>query len=251
MLNLPRGWSEVTVEAYAEMVELQDEAPGVYGFMTGVLSILSGEDEEDIGDRSAKEVRRLFESVGFLKRPTQSAPARTLKVGEDVLTYKGVNSITLGELIDLTEWNASEVNLSKMAALMYRKTKAGEWGETIVEPRVYNLEERARLIGEKSVAEVRGVLLDFRSFNEMIRQEYAPIFTQPESEEEEEADEMPDIRNNYREKLQKQKEEAAKKHGWLRLVHEMCGDDVTKSREVLNTSAIYILNIMAMKHDLK
>lgn len=252
-MNLPQKWSEIPLETYLELRGISgDNFNGMTSYMVEVISILSGEDVEDIFDRGLSKVKELYERVSFVNSPPVTKVKKTLEVGGLKLTYKGMR-ITFGELIDLSKWNEGEGQPHKMAATLYRQTRVGEWGQLEFEPRVYNTEERAAHFLSLSTYEVWGVVEEFRRFNNQIREKYEDLF----KEDPEEEDPSEYIEGAEKEVLTIQSvraaalEKAKKHHQWQSLVFELAGKDITKINEVLKTDAIVVLNMLAMIHDTK
>lgn len=256
-MRLPANWNEITVSTFLELRDLKSEDFGsVSEMMLEVIAVLSGDDPDDLGELPSRKVKELYQRAAFIHKMPRSRAPQQIEINGEKFTYKGIDSISLSEWIDLTEWNEEnpdeekEVELHKMAALLYRKTRLGEWGETIFEPRVYDLEGRAREILEQPLPVAWGVVNDFRNWNESVRSTYEGLFTDPDDDEDDDPeDETPDRRTIGKMKAEALKK-AKKKHQWQKLVHDFSGGDITKRVQVLQTPAIYVLNVLAMHHDL-
>lgn len=249
-MDLPKSWSDITVELYAELQQVRAENfKGVTGMMVEVLSILSGEDVEVIEEMPTRRIKKLYDSVAFIQSPPRVRPAREFDLNGLQLRYKGMG-LTLGEYIDLVGWNTGIVQAEYIAATLYRRVRLGDWGEDLFEPRVYDLEERATAFAAMPVSKVWGCVNDFRDFNTMIREKYGELFPSEEPEEDE-GDEPKENRRTIGSQANEAKERARKLHQWQKLVHDLCGGDITKRSEVLKTPVIYVFNTMGMTHDLK
>lgn len=249
-MELPENWSQVSLETYLEIRRISGEDfKGVTSLMVEVLSIVSGEDSEVIADMKVKEIKKLYDKVAFVQEQPRIRVCKEITVAGQKFRFKGMG-LTLGEYIDLVGWNEGEIKADLMAAALYRKTKKGRWGETVWEPRDYDLRERADLFLDLPVSQVWGVVNEFREFNVMIREKYGDLFPEPETEEPEEA-EAGVKRRTIGSQHNEAKERARKLHQWQKLVHDLCGGDITKRLEVLRTPVIYVFNIMGMNHDLK
>lgn len=247
-MKLPQSWNDITVAQYRELREANaSEFSGLVGMMAEVLAILTETEPGDIlSAYRPRKIREFYAKVEFIHRPPN--PKLRHEIGE--YRYKGTTGLTLGEYIDLLSWNESSKG-EYFAALLYRKTRQGSWGETEMEPRVYDLEERAREFDDMTISQVWGCVNDFRAFNERLREAFKDIFPMPDADEEEPEEESKAERRTISSMRDQAREEARKRHQWQKLVHDLCDGDITKRTEVLKTPVIYVFNVLGMQHDLK
>lgn len=249
-MELPTDWSQIPLDLYLELRKVKvEDFQGVTGMMIEILSIVSGEDVEVIEEMPTKKIKRLYDQISFIHDTPNSKPLQRIELGGVEYRYKGM-SLTLGEYIDLLSWNEGDIDADLIAAALYRRTRIGDWGELVFEPRVYNERDRADLFLALPTTKVWGVVNDFREFNGMIRDKYGDLFPEPEPEEKEEGDGKPQ-RRTLGSQGAAERQKAIKLHQWQKFVHDLCGGDVTKRLEVLRTPVIYIFNTLGMAHDLK
>jgi len=93
------------------------------------------------------------------------------------------------------------------------------------------------------ICDVFYAVSDFLEFRKDIIERYKGIFSPDELDDEDELDE------EFEEEEEVDESTPENKWGWLAVVYNMAGGDITKSDEVLNKSLISVLNWASMRYD--
>lgn len=254
---LPSNWKGVTVAQYNEIKEAPEAKEGLLSFMVWALAVLKDQEVEEVESLTPSEIAEQFEKIKFiLTEPKPRETVTKIKLGENVLTLKPMQSISFGEAIDAYEiLKNDEGQVEKMAALFYRKTALDEFGNVVFEGRNYNYEEREELFKEVNVNDASTALYLFKELNRAIREKYAELFEEPEPEETDDDEDDDEEEETERETVQAARQraiqEARKKHGWLITALSLTNKDYTKLNDVLKMNFGYVLNILAIEHETK
>ena len=130
-LNLPKQWSQVTIEQFIEIRSLNLE-DGTLQYNTDVLSILSDLPIEELDEIELDELQELTKQLAWMT----SEPSKRYQHQLGELKLKPFVDITLGEFITLESFVTDDYikNLRNICAILYRKTSTDEWGNVITEP---------------------------------------------------------------------------------------------------------------------
>ena len=184
----PKNWKKLTVKDWKEFREVvAEDFDSVIDYKIERFSVLM--DIDNINDywrkKTVKDFKELSKVYAWANRPPTGKPREEI----NGLYYKGLDGITLGEYIDLSEFcNKGFIeNFERICSVQYRKRKTGEWGEVIIEPySVYSTKDRASIFEELPITDVYGVLVDFLEFRGVFMEKFAPLFEEPEIETDEE-----------------------------------------------------------------
>jgi hypothetical protein len=177
-----------------------------------------------------------------------SEPSKNYKhvIGE--YHYKPLNTLTVGEFIDLEHYFSKDYNqhVGHIASIIYRKVMTNEWGEIVFEPYEFKPSLRCSIFDEVCINDIYGILPEYLAYRESFMTTYANLFTDEDGSEEDE-DEVPVTSDEAKAVALKKSE---KKWGWERLIYSLCNEDLTKFNEVTNLSLIMTFNMLGMKKEL-
>ena len=244
MINLPKQWSQVTLEQFIEFNQIAKDQ-GAYYYNSEALSILSNEPIEVIEDFDVDELTELIRENDWCA----SEPSKRYKHEVLGMKFKPFSKLTLYEYIDLDYFFTDNyiTNLHKVCAILYRQTKLNEWGDEIMEPYDFDCNIRAEKFLDLPITDVYGILQEFIKYRDNFLKNYENLFSGELDEElsDEERKEMdPD------EIKEIEKEQAQTKWSWEQTIYNLTKGDITKSDKVGALPLIYVFNILSMKKEL-
>jgi hypothetical protein len=244
MIQLPKQWSQVTLEQYIEFNKIAKDQ-GAYYYNSEALSILSNEPMEVIEDLDVDELTQLIKDNKWCA----SEPSKRYKHEMLGMKFKPFSKLTLYEYIDLDYYFVNDYigNLANICAICYRQTRVNEWGEEILEPYDFDCTLRAEKFYDLPITDVYGVLHEFIKYRDTFLKNYENLFS-GELDEELSNEE----RNNMdaEEVKEIEKEQAQAKWSWEQTIYGLTKGDITKSEKVGALPLIYVFNILAMKKEL-
>jgi hypothetical protein len=244
-MYLPKQWSEVTLEQFIEISEI-DKEQGAYYYNSEILSIITNEPTEDIEDLDIDELNAL---VGQCKWAL-SQPSNKFKSELLGMKVKPLSKLCLYEYIDLDYYFTHNyiTNLANICAILYRQSKVNEWGEEIIEPYEYDCTIRADRFLDLPITDVYGIINEFLKFRENFLKTYQNLFQGeelPELTAEEKAELTPD------ELKEEEENKKGSKWSWERMIYGLCNNDLTKSDKIGGLPLTYVFNMMGMKKELE
>jgi hypothetical protein len=250
MLHLKErtGWSDVLVEEFQELYELEREQP--IDYLTERLSILLDIDVDD-EEFQQQDVDFLFDLINkykWLDSAPPEQPKKTIQLNGLSLKLKPLNEITVGEFIDLNHLLEEPIrNVHEIAAILYKQYRANEWGHEIEEPYTYNLKERSEAFLELPITEIYGLIYQFSNWKEWIHQQYTHIFIDPEDLEEDfERDNLSEAEQAEIERaIEVERREA--QWSWEFLLLNITQDRFEQIDTVLNMTIIFFFNFYSVK----
>lgn len=241
-MKLPSNWKQVRTEQFIEISELKEEDYGsLFLYNLEVLSIVSDTDIDELEDISPEELFKYMEQLKWMRRePPKKASGNVLDYSLHALAY-----LTLGQFIDLEHYFADGYvkNLTKIAAICYKKTRQNEWGYSEFEPYRYDIFERAEEFNEVPISDIYGVIPEYIKFREEFTKAYENLFEPNIEETDEELD--PEDR------IAEQEEKKAKKWSWENVIYQLAGEDITKVDQITDLPLILAFNFLSMKYELK
>jgi len=239
-LNLPKQWSQVTIEQFIEIRSLNIE-DGTLQYNTDVLSILSDLPIEDFDDIELDELQELTKQLAWMT----SEPSKRYQHQLDELKLKPFVDITLGEFITLEGFVTDDYikNLRNICAILYRKTSIDEWGNVITEPYKFKSSERAHLFDDYPITSVFGLIPEYLQFRQNFLDSHSNLMTESFEDDEESTD--------PEERKEQEEEKKSSKWGWEQLIWSMCNGDLSKFEAITDTKLILIFNFLAMRKELE
>ena len=244
MINLPKQWSQVSLEQYIEFNQIAKDE-GAYHYNSEALSILSNEPIEIIEDFDVDDLTELIRENTWCA----SEPSKRYKHEVLGMKFKPFNKLTLYEYIDLDYYFSNDYigNLANICAICYRQSRINEWGEEILEPYDYDCTIRADKFLDLPITDVYGIVHEFIKYRDNFLKNYENLFSGELDEEltDEERQEMdPD------EIKEIEKEQSFAKWSWEQTIYNLTKGDITKSDKVGALPLIYVFNILSMKKEL-
>jgi hypothetical protein len=240
MIHLPKSWSDVSVEQYIELMQL--EYSDIFTMQIERIALFADIPIEDLDDYSIEEIKQLNNRIKW----SYSEPSHNYKTELNEYRLKPFNTLTLGEYIDIEHFLGQGVydNLTKLFAIMYRKHKVDEWSNTKFEPYDYDIFERCDTFLPMPIESVYGVFKEWVSFKENIQSTYSNLLDTAISDEEvEQADE------EDKEDLQKEKQ--LQTMGWEFVLDNLTDNDITKMNAVLELPFILVMNTLSRRQSTK
>jgi hypothetical protein len=243
-MYLPKQWSEVTVEQFMEISEI-DKSQGAYYYNTEILSIICDEPSETIEDMDVDEMFKIVKQCKW----ALSQPSNKYKHELLGMKVKPFNKLCLYEYIDLDYYftNNYITNLANICGILYRQTKVNEWGEEVIEPYDYDCTIRAEKFLDLPITDVYGIISEFLKFRDNFLNTYKNLF---------QGEEPPELTPEAKAELtpeELKEEEAEKKDSkwsWERMIYGLCNNDLTKSDKIGGLPLTYVFNMMGMKKEL-
>ncbi len=244
MINLPKQWSQVTLEQFIEFNGIAKDQ-GAYYYNSEALSILSNEPIEVIEDLDVDELTELIKENSWCA----SEPSKKYKHELLGMKFKPFSKLTLYEYIDLDYYFINDYinNLANICAICYRQTRVNEWGEQVMEPYDFDCTIRAEKFLDLPITDVYGILQEFIKYRDNFLKNYENLFSGELDEElsDEERQEM-----DPEEIKEIEKEQAQTKWSWEQTIYNLTKGDITKSDKVGALPLIYVFNILSMKKEL-
>lgn len=235
------GWEDVSVGEYLDIIKIQQNTPGYINRCLEVLCYLTDSDEWE--NLSSKEVIQEYIRNSWLLNTPINTPISN-KIG--VYTFKPFNKLSLAEWIDLDD---AIINgeISKIAAIVYRKTKVDEWGNLIYEPYDYSLNERKEEFNELSVTLMFGIRDEAYKYRENLLNIFAELFESYEGELSEEEKEMLSP-GEIKEIESAIKDDNRKRDfAWQKLLDDISGGNWSTIPKVLELPHTFIFNMRLAK----
>ena len=233
------NWNNLTVSQYQELREVEKTSfDSMLDKTIEMISIIEEIDPVELEELSPSQLMRKRNSFKWL----QSEPPKEIREIIEGFEFQEFDKFNLAEYIDITFLFGEDYidNLPKICAILYKQNKVDEWGNKIVEPYEYDLEERSKLFYDVSIGFVYGIIPKFIAWKENFENNYAPLF-KPDFEADEDYEPTPE------DKKEDELEEEKKKFSWESFVYNLCDGDLTKSDKVLDLKLIYIFNMLSMK----
>jgi hypothetical protein len=117
-MTLPSSWNEILVDQFIELRGL-DDSLSYFDLMLEVVSIVTDTDIDELEELSFSELQKLERELNWLT----SEPPKQITKQIDNYHYKGLDSLTLGEFIDLNHFFSENFieNLPVICAILYRQ----------------------------------------------------------------------------------------------------------------------------------
>lgn len=238
---LPNSWREVKVWQYQDLVNLNIDGKGIFEKYIEYLSILTETEVDEWEDMDIEDISNIIKNIQWLKK----APSSNYKTNIGKFTLINLNTLTLGEYIDIEHLIDDGVfkNFHKILAILYKQTKLDEWGEIRYEPYNYNLGARSELFLDLSIDDVYGIINYYNQFKEMFIKTYSNLFNPNIPEEDLDPEE--ELTAEDKREIEKEKERA--KWSWESLIYNICQGDLTKYDKVLDLPLIFVFNQITFK----
>lgn len=241
---LPKSWNDITVEQFKELKSLDNEDfDSLFSRELESLAILTNSDSEEFEDMDIDELTDTIAQVKFIKKPPTSQFKREI----NEFKYKGCDTLTLGEFIDLEHYFSNDyiINLSTICGILYRQHSLNQWQVEEIEPYKFNPLDRVDIFNELPISFVYGITNDYLKFRENFLKVYENLF-QPQFDSEDESEEM-DIEDIKAE----EEEKKVSRWSWESIIWNLANEDITKVDQVTDLPLILAFNFLSMKYELQ
>lgn len=231
-MNLPKNWSQIKVDQFIELHNLEESQGSLFLYQLEQLAILTDQDADDIDITTDELVQYLTEL-----RWSRSEP-KGLKHEINDKVFKGMD-LTLGEFIDLEHYFADDYvnNLPVIASILYRRHKVNEWGDRVLEPYKYNPKDRESEFLELPITDIYGLIPEYLKFRENVMKAYENLFSP----------DLPDDGEMDEEDLNEEKKES--KWSWELLLFSLANEDITKVDHITDLPLIFVFNFLSMRQE--
>lgn len=238
MKVLQEGWDDITVSEYSDIQRIIEANSTTFKRSLELLCYLTDDDAWE--DLPTASVVKAYIACGWLSHsPVINMIPQTL--GE--YTLKPFNKLTLAEWIDLDS-SLIAMDVSKVGALLYRKTKEDEWGNVLFEPYEYALSSRVEYYNDLSITSLWGLFNSALEYRTKLLSTYAELFDSYDDGKltEEERDmlsesEIKDIESSMKQDNRK------KDFAWQRLLDDISGGNWSTIPKVLELPHSFVFNM--------
>jgi hypothetical protein len=242
-----KSWNDITIEEWVDLEKLKNEDISFWSYQLERLSILCEVDSDDdyFDDLDIDDINELIKEVSFL----DIKPNKNFK--SDIIQYKliNLNRITIGEWIDLDTYLTKDFlnNFTKILSILYRKTRVSDWGYIEYEPYDFNINERCLEFEYIMINDLYGVIDYLVEWRRNILENYKSILIGDDGDNLDESEkdglseaDIKEIENDL------QKDKVKRDFSWIKFVWDLSNGDITKMKDVLNTSFIMTMNTQMM-----
>jgi hypothetical protein len=204
-------WSDVSVEEFIELTELQQEELTPTERQLESIAIISGEDTDDLTEVELDELVKDYAWINTNPKSDAELPR--------------FEKLSLGSVISLEKFvteKAPLLNMDKVCALLYER---GDFQTDV------------NFIRNQPVPEYYKATEGYLIYRKKLLENYDDLFLN-DSEDEEEVDPEP-------------QDQVQTRWAWMRLVYDLCDGDITKANAVLDLPHLMVLNWLTMIKDLK
>lgn len=120
-MKIKDKWSDITIAEYERIVDIIKGTDDEIERLTGVISVLSGVDEDDIEDMPIAEIARIGQKLDFLNSFTfnKNATYKSLVIDGETLVL-AVKDMTVAQYVDFqATWSAETKDLARIISICY------------------------------------------------------------------------------------------------------------------------------------
>lgn len=120
-MKIKERWSDITIAEYERIVDIIKGTDDEIERLTGVISVLSGIDENEIADMPIAEIARIGQKLDFLNSFdfNKNATYKTLVIDGETLVL-AVKDMTVAQYVDFqATWNAETKDLARIISICY------------------------------------------------------------------------------------------------------------------------------------
>ena len=245
--RLPSNWNLITIDQYIELKALEQEELTSTSLVLEQLAVLLDSDSTD-PDIENLDVDDLFSCIEQLAFLSADPPSNAQKLQMEFQPIE-LNELVIGEFIDLEHYMEEPLdNLKIILAILFKKRKKDEWGNTIYEPYIYDINERAEEFGGIPITSGMYWLRKYINWKKDFMKTYENLFEDSDTgkEVDEEKKELIGYENvEYRKELLRQQSKA--KFSWENTIYGLASGDITKFNDVFGQKVILVFNVLGMK----
>ena len=120
-MKIKDKWIDITIAEYERIVETIKSTDDEIERLTGVISVLSGVDEDEIADMPIADIARIGQKLDFLNSFdfNKNATYKTLVIDGETLVL-AVKDMTVAQYVDFqATWSAETKDLARIISICY------------------------------------------------------------------------------------------------------------------------------------
>lgn len=120
-MKIKERWSDITIAEYERIVETIKSTDDEIERLTGVISVLSGVDEDEIADMPIAEIAKIGQKLDFLNSFdfNKNATYKTLVIDGETLVL-AVKDMSVAQYVDFqATWSAESKDLARIISICY------------------------------------------------------------------------------------------------------------------------------------
>ena len=120
-MKIKDKWSDITIAEYERIVDIIKGTDDEIERLTGVISVLSGVDEDEIADMPIAEIARIGQKLDFLNSFdfNKNATYKTLVIDGETLVLS-VKDMSVAQYVDFqATWSAETKDLARIISICY------------------------------------------------------------------------------------------------------------------------------------
>lgn len=120
-MKIKDKWSDITIAEYERIVDIIKGTDDEIERLTGVISVLSGVDEDEIADMPIAEIARIGQKLDFLNSFdfNKNATYKTLVIDGETLVL-AVKDMSVAQYVDFqATWSAETKDLARIISICY------------------------------------------------------------------------------------------------------------------------------------
>ena len=120
-MKIKDKWSDITIAEYERIVETIKSTDDEIERLTGVISVLSGVDEDEIADMPIAEIAKIGQKLDFLNSFdfNKNATYKSLVIDGETLVL-AVKDMTVAQYVDFqATWSAESKDLARIISICY------------------------------------------------------------------------------------------------------------------------------------
>lgn len=234
-------WDNINISTYLEIQEIIATKSKAKAQLE-LLDLLY-EGKENLMELSLGELTKLFDSN---IRPLLEKPFIPKNQGTiNGFKPKPFSALSLAEWIDFDTY-LSKRDYVEIIALILRRTRKDEWGNTEFEPYTYDLDERTIQISNLPALDTYSIILNSINYRNDVLDSYKDVLRSSDVElTKEEKEELGNDARMVEEELKK--EETKSKYSWHKLLDDISGGNWSYSKDILKLNHLYLFNMIRMQ----
>lgn len=120
-MKIKDKWSDITIAEYERIVDIIKSTDDEIERLTGVISVLSGIDEDEIADMPIAEIAKIGQKLDFLNSFdfNKNATYKTLVIDGETLVLS-VKDMSVAQYVDFqATWSAESKDLARIISICY------------------------------------------------------------------------------------------------------------------------------------
>ena len=120
-MKIKDKWSDITIAEYERIVDIIKGTDDEIERLTGVISVLSGVDEDEIADMPIAEIAKIGQKLDFLNSFdfNKNATYKTLVIDGETLVLS-VKDMSVAQYVDFqATWSAETKDLARIISICY------------------------------------------------------------------------------------------------------------------------------------